>query len=60
MVLIIYKLKEIKYKQGRYVYIIQHSSPIKVFGCIICCLYLGKELAEAFMVEPVNQPYAAQ
>lgn len=35
MVLIIQKPKEIKYKQGQYVYVIQHSSPIKVLGCII-------------------------
>lgn len=27
-----------------------------VLGYIIYCLYFGKELAEAFMVEPVNQP----
>ncbi len=31
-----------------------------VLGYIIYCLYFGKELTEAFMVEPVNQPYAAQ
>ena len=31
-----------------------------VLTYIIYCLYLGKELTEAFMVEQVNQPYAAQ
>ena len=31
-----------------------------VLDYIIYCLYFGKELTEAFMVEPVNQPYAAQ
>ena len=31
-----------------------------VFAYIIYSLYLGKETIEVFMVEPVNQPYAAQ
>ena len=30
--------------------------PIMVLAYIIYCLYFGKELAKAFMVEPVNQP----
>lgn len=55
MVLIIYKPKEIKYKWGQYIYIIQYSSPIKVLDCIIYCLYLGKELTEVFMIGPINQ-----
>ena len=28
-----------------------------VLAYIIYCLYLGKELTKAFMVEPVNQPF---
>ena len=60
MVLIIYKPKEIKNINRSICLYNTIFFPIMVLGCIIYCLYLGKELTEAFMVEPVNQPYAAQ